>query len=100
VTLQPVRAVQLRDRRPLQTVAPFAWERFYDHDGRVLRSRSHVLPNDIFNFMAGRNGGYFSTTHKFFASIEAAQAALSVACIAWARYEAKRLRFASASGKR
>jgi uncharacterized protein (TIGR02996 family) len=91
----PVRGVWVTDREPIQhnvvtTEDQWAWWR-YDYERGDVENQFHPpsnVPVDLFGLIPGRAR---DGDHKMFASRDAALAAISKACLAWAKSQAHQL---------
>lgn len=80
VRAQPVEVVRLIDRRCLNH--EHAWSRAHTEQGQNYHTFAHWLPSDIYDLMQPPPDNYITT---FYHSDAKANAAVSVACLRWAR---------------
>jgi uncharacterized protein (TIGR02996 family) len=95
VAAQPVTAVRLADVRPATFIdAPALWQRDMSGvlDGPVYIDEESIIPASIFDLMEGELGMYYFVVGKHgdkrYTSVNAAHAALSAACLKFAREKA------------
>lgn len=83
---QPIETVRLTDKQPHLTAAGFIWSNGNaDKDGKLKRPNvAHCLPPWIFRKLAGFRKVAYSKS-RIYRTKEAAVAALSAACLAYAR---------------